>query len=115
MVFDFQLSRVAKHAQGFLPGYHGALMVDDYAGYKALYGAGSIIELAGLSHVPRKFFELHVANNKSRAAAQALTTIGQLYQIERQAVDWSAPEEMCSRACRSIRIVASTNYCRSTN
>ena len=96
MVFDFQMSRAGKHAQGFLQGYQGALMVDDYAGYKALFAAGSITELACLAHVRRKFFELHAAN-KSLVAAQALTFIGQLYQIERQAVDWSAPKRQVLR------------------
>lgn len=43
-----------------------------------------------------KFFELHAAN-KSLVAAQALTTIGQLYQIERQALDWSAPKRQALR------------------
>ena len=59
VVFDFQMSRAGKHAQQFLEGYQGALMVDDYAGYKALFAAGSITELACLAHVRRKFFELH--------------------------------------------------------
>ena len=43
-----------------------------------------------------KFFELHTAN-KSLVAAQALDAIGQLYQIERQAVDLSAPERQALR------------------
>lgn len=43
-----------------------------------------------------KFFELHAAN-KSLVAAKALTTIGQLYQIERQSADWSAPERQALR------------------
>lgn len=96
VVFDFQMSRAGKHAQQFLAGYQGALMVDDYAGYKALFAAGAITELACLAHVRRKFFELHTAN-KSLVAAQALDTIGQLYQIERQAVDWSAPDRQALR------------------
>ena len=96
VVFDFQMSRAGKHAQVFLQGYQGALMVDDYAGYKALFAAGSVTELACLAHVRRKFFELHTAN-KSLVAAQALDTIGQLYQIERQAVDLSAVERQALR------------------
>ena len=96
VVFDFQMSRAGKHAQQFLQGYQGALMVDDYAGYKALFAAGSVTELACLAHVRRKFFELFAAN-QSLVAAQALTTIGQLYQIERQAVDWPAPQRQALR------------------
>lgn len=96
VVFDFQMSRAGKHAQQFLAGYSGALMVDDYAGYKALFAAGSITELACLAHVRRKFFELHTAN-KSLVAAEALAAIARLYQIERQAADWSAPERQALR------------------
>lgn len=62
VVFDFQMSRAGKHAQQFLEGFSGALMVDDYAGYKVLFAAGSVTELACLAHVRRKFFELHAAN-----------------------------------------------------
>lgn len=100
VVFDFQMSRAGKHAQQFLEGFSGALMVDDYAGYKALFASGACIELACLSHVRRKFFELHAAN-KSLVAAQALEYIGQLYTIERQAVDSSAAERCAMRQTRA--------------
>lgn len=89
VVFDFQMSRAGKHAQQFLADYSGALMVDDYAGYKALFAAGAVTELACLAHVRRKFFELHAAN-KSLVAAQALDAIARLYQIERQAAGLNA-------------------------
>lgn len=36
-------------------------MVDDYAGYKALFALG-ITELACLAHARREFFDLHAAN-----------------------------------------------------
>ena len=96
VVFDFQMSRAGKHAQAFLAGYSGALMVDDYAGYKALFAAGAVTELACLAHVRRKFFELHAAN-KSLVASQALDAIGRLYQIERQAAGLSAQERQALR------------------
>ncbi len=35
-VFDYQPSRSGQHAQTFLQGWQGHLVVDDYAGYKAL-------------------------------------------------------------------------------
>ena len=41
-----------------------------------------------LMHARRKFFDLHVAN-KSQLAAQALHSIGGLYEVERQAPDMS--------------------------
>jgi transposase len=73
--------------------WSGHLVVDDYGGYKALFGSGTgapneagldgaIIEIGCWAHVRRKFFELHVAS-KSSMAETALAHIGQLYAIER--------------------------------
>jgi transposase len=83
VVFDFQPGRSGSHAQTFLSGWQGHLMVDDYAGYKHLFKQG-ITELACLAHVRRKFFDLHAANG-SPLAAEALRRIGELYHIEEQA------------------------------
>jgi len=90
VVFDYQPSRAGSHAQAFLQGWQGHLMVDDYSGYKALFHRG-ITELACLAHARRKFFELH-AVNPSPLAQAALEQIGQLYAIERaaQALDVAA-------------------------
>ena len=44
VVFDFRTSRSGRHARDFLGDYRGALMVDDYGGYKALF-AGGVTEL----------------------------------------------------------------------
>lgn len=54
----------------------GHLIVDDYAGYKALFVEG-ITELACLAHVWRKFFELH-ATSGSPIAAVAMRRMGLL-------------------------------------
>lgn len=82
IIFDYQPGRAGSHAQDFLHGWRGSLMVDDYAGYKALFRSG-IVELACLAHARRKFFELHAAN-QSPIAAEALRRIGELYAIERE-------------------------------
>jgi transposase len=76
----------------FDPHWRGSLMVDDYAGYKALFGERDsasepyITELGCWAHVRRKFHELHIAN-QSTLAAQALALIGQLYEVERRIVE----------------------------
>ena len=44
-MFDYQTRRSGQHAARFLDGWAGALMVDDYGGYKALFGQG-VTELA---------------------------------------------------------------------
>ena len=43
-------------------------MVDDYSGYKALFGVG-ITELGCMGHARRKFFELYAANKSGIARA----------------------------------------------
>ncbi|AVR87174.1 Mobile element protein [Thauera aromatica K172] len=87
VIFDYQPGRGGQYPQAFLKGWKGMLMVDDYGGYKALFG-GDIGELACLAHARRKYFELHQAN-KSPVAAEALARIGELYALEEQARDVS--------------------------
>jgi transposase len=80
VVFDYQASRAGEHARTFLGEWKGHLMVDDYSGYKALFGE-EVVELGCLAHARRKFFDLHAANG-SPIAAEALRRIGELYAIE---------------------------------
>jgi transposase len=99
VVFDYQASRSGQHAQHFLDGWKGHLMVDDYAGYKALFDQG-ITELGCLAHARRKFFEVQAAN-ASPIASEALVRIGQLYAIEAQAKDWNIEDRARLRAEQS--------------
>lgn len=85
VVFDFCASRSGSHAQHFLGDYRGALMVDDYSGYKALFANG-VTELGCWAHARRKFVDLHKASG-SQIAQQAIGWIAALYQIEAKARD----------------------------
>jgi transposase len=82
-VFEYQPSRAGKHAQTFLQGWQGHLVVDDYSGYKALFQNG-ITEIGCLAHARRKFFDLYAAN-QSPIAAHALRRIAEFYEIEQRA------------------------------
>ena len=82
VAFDYQTSRAGRHAQAFLSGWCGHLMIDDYAGYKALFAAG-VIELACLAHARRKFFDLNAAH-ANPVALEALNRIAALYAIEEE-------------------------------
>ena len=84
VIFDYQSSRSGECARQFLGAWRGHLMVDDYAGYKALFSGESCIELACLAHARRKFFDLHQAN-KSTLAENVLQRIAFLYAIETEA------------------------------
>lgn len=85
VVFDYQTSRSGVHARAFLADWQGALRVDDYAGYKALFATG-VIELGCWAHVRRKFFDLNVAQ-ANPIAQEALRRIAQLYAIEARGQD----------------------------
>ena len=82
VVYDFCESRAGEHARAFLGDWRGGLVCDDFSGYKASFGA-AITEVGCMAHARRKFFDLH-ASNKSEIAQQALTYIGQLYEVERE-------------------------------
>ena len=88
IVFDYQPGRGGQYPQAFLKDWSGTLMVDDYSGYKALFG-DAITELGCMAHARRKYFELHQAS-KHPVAAEALSRIGELYALEEQARDLSA-------------------------
>ena len=75
-------------------------MVDDYAGYKALFAQGPT-ERACLAHIRRKFFDLHVASG-SPLAEEALRRIAQLYVIEQDAASLSPAERLALRAARAV-------------
>ena len=85
VVFDYQTSRSGKHAAEFLQDWRGTLMVDDYGGYKALFGHG-VTELGCWAHARRKFFDLHAAGGHP-VAEQTLARIARLYAIEADTQD----------------------------
>lgn len=104
VVFDYQTSRAGAHARAFLKDWHGHLMVDDYAGYKALFTAGPT-ELACLAHIRRKFFDVHAASG-SPVAEEALRRIAQLYAIEQQAAGTTPLQRHALREQHAIPALA---------
>ena len=104
VVFDYQTSRAGAHARAFLQNWRGHLMVDDYAGYKALFTAGPT-ELACLAHIRRKFFDVNAAGG-SPVAEEALRRIAALYAIEQQAADLTAPQRRALRQEHSVPALA---------
>ena len=99
VVYDFCESRAGAHARSFLGEWKGALVCDDYGGYKAGF-AGGLLEAGCMAHARRKFFELH-ASNKSQIAHQALQYIGQLYEVEREVKSLRADERLQIRQATS--------------
>jgi transposase len=104
VVFDFAEGRAGRHAMEFLghPGeqaWRGALVCDDYAGYKALFAQG-ITEAGCLAHARRKFHELW-ANHRSTLAEQALALFARLYEVEREVADLPTHERLRMRQLKA--------------
>ncbi len=99
VVYDFCESRAGEHARAFLGKWKGALVCDDFAGYKQSFTQG-IVEAGCMAHARRYFFELH-ASSKSPVAQQALQYIAQLYEIEREVQSLSAKERQEIRQASS--------------
>lgn len=104
VVFDFAESRAGRHPMEFLghPGesaWRGALVCDDYAGYKALFAQG-ITEAGCLAHARRKFHELW-ANHRSTLAEQALALFARLYEVEREVAELPADERLRIRQLKA--------------
>jgi transposase len=117
IVFDYQAGRSGRHAQQFLQDWQGHLMVDDYAGYKALFAAARAhpstqlllepcIELACWTHARRKFFDLFQAS-QSPVAQEALNRIAQLYVIETEGCQMTVGERQSLRVEKSLPLLAS--------
>ena len=99
VVYDFADSRAAAHPKGFLEGWCGKLVCDDYSGYKGLFTEG-VIEVGCLAHARRKFNDLWV-NHHSALAEEALQLFGKLYEVERQAQELNAEQRQRMRQLQS--------------
>ena len=99
VVYDFCESRAGEHARAFLEDWKGALVCDDFSGYKQSFTLG-VTEAGCMAHARRKFFELH-ASNKSQIASQALSYISALYDVEREVKNLTADERLRIRQAKS--------------
>ncbi|EFW11288.1 transposase, IS66 family, partial [Serratia symbiotica str. Tucson] len=82
VVYDCQPWRSGTYAQAMLNSWQGTLVVDGYAGYRALFDEGGVKEAGCWAHVRRKFFDQYRANG-SPVAETALTTIREMYKLGR--------------------------------
>ncbi len=113
VVYDFTLGRSGQYARDFLGDWQGSLICDDYSGYKHGFTTG-ITEVGCMAHARRKFVELE-ASGKSQIAAQAVETIRQLYEVEREATSLTTEERMKLRQARSKPILDTLHRWMQTN
>jgi len=104
-VYDFTMSRSRDGPAAFLSGYRGFLQADAYGGYDGIFLAsdGGLSEVACWAHARRKFYDAR--SNAPRQANEILEWIGQLYDIEDRAREWSAAERLALRRRESVPIL----------
>lgn len=108
-VFDFTLNRKRDGPQQFLSNYQGYLHADAFSGYDGLYlpdprtAAARIIEVACNAHARRKFYEAR--GTDGLRSHQALAYYRQLYELERQAKDFSDAQRLQMRQELSLPIL----------
>jgi transposase len=108
-VFDFTLNRKRDGPRQFLAGYQGYLHADAFTGYDCLYlpealtSTARIIEVACNAHARRKFYEAQTTD--MLRSHQALAYYRQLYELERQAKDFSESQRLQMRQDLSVPIL----------
>jgi transposase len=108
-VFDFTINRKRDGPQKLLADYQGYLHADAFSGYDGLYlpdprtAAARIIEVACNAHARRKFYEAR--GSDTLRSHQALAYYRQLYELERQAKDFSDAQRLQMRQELSLPIL----------
>lgn len=101
--FRYQPSRSGEIARAFFRGYGGTIVMDEYAGYDALFAEGSATRAGCWAHGRRGFFEA-LSSDPERASA-ILAQIQILYRVERDAKGLSPEERRVLRQARSHPVV----------
>lgn len=113
VVFDFQMGRGRAGPNAFLKDFVGTLQTDGYTGYDEVAppnpAVPGLIRRAGCwAHARRYFLKAHEVAPRETEALSIVETIGQLYQVERQAREQGldAAQRLALRQQRSVALVA---------
>jgi transposase len=88
VVFDFTMNRSREGPVNFLGDFEGHLQADGYSGYNEVLRKNKLEHIGCMAHVRRKF---HVALDEApKPASIALTSIQELYRIEKKLRDSKA-------------------------
>ena len=108
-VFDFTVNHKRDGPQRFLANYRGYLQADAFSGYDGLYlpdprtAQARIIEVACNAHARRKFYESR--GSDTLRSHQALAYYRQLYELERQAKDFSDAQRLQMRQDLAVPVL----------
>lgn len=89
--------RSAHTARKLLGNFSGILMCDAYGAYPSAVKGLPIILAACMAHVRRKFNDVLKVDRKNPHAAEAMKMIQDLYKIEKETSELSAPERLAIR------------------
>src|SRR5262245_3497957 len=108
-VFDFTVNRRRDGPERFLADYRGYLHADAFSCYDGLYlpdprtARARIMEVACNAHARRKFYEAR--GSDALRSHQALAYYRQLYELERQAKDFSDTQRLQMRQDLAVPIL----------
>ncbi len=91
--------------QQFLKGFRGYLQADAFSGYDRLCAGPGVTEVACWAHARRKFYDARTT--APELAHEALARIGQLYDLERQAKEFSPNNRCAVRQRESVALLNS--------
>lgn len=94
VIYDFQRTRNSSHADEFLQGYSGTLVMDGFSGYDSLDRRRNDLKVTGCwIHAKRKFAEIVKAvgseNAVSAIAVKASMKTSEMFHIDNQWDDLS--------------------------
>lgn len=105
LVFAYSPDREGRWPKDFLKGFKGYLQSDAYSGYDAIHKTG-IVEVACWAHARRYFYQAFTVAKDKRAIAP-LAWIKQLFEVERDAADFTPAARLDMRQERSKPLLAS--------
>lgn len=103
VVFDATETRARAGPEAVLADFTGDLQADAYTGYDALFATGRIREIGCWAHTRRGFVDAFQTDVR---AALMVALIQRLYQVERDAAEWSAEARQAVRREQSVSILA---------
>lgn len=109
VVYRYAPDRKGERPREHLKGFTGHLHADGYAGFGELYEAKdgkppAIFEVACWAHVRRKFYDIHTAT-KAPLAFDAMTRIGQLFEIESRIMGQSPAQRQDVRVAEALPLL----------
>jgi len=101
--FEYYATRGSDAAKELLKDFKGTVQTDLYAGYNPVLLPGTVVRLACMAHVRRKFIETQsVAKNQCR---KVLQLIAELYEIEKRIKHASVSERKVTREKKSAPLL----------